>query len=207
MPDTFVTSDEHYWHRAVRGLCERPFASDEEMAAEFVRRHNKVVRPDATTFHLGDFWFGDRADGRMAELLAALNGTHVLVAGNHDRCSVTATNGWAHQRAYLDAGFAAVVDSATLTLPEVSKKVDGGAQARKVLLSHFPYAADHTDQARYTQFRLRDEGMWLVHGHGTYTVRNRGVNVGVDRWNYAPVNVHDVALLIAQVEAGARAED
>lgn len=209
MPNTFVTTDEHAWHKAIRDLCQRPFDSDREMVEELVRRHNKRVDPDATTFHLGDFWFGDRTDGRMAEYIASLNGKHVLVLGNHDRASMTATNGWAHQREYLDAGFEAVVDVATLTLPEVSKKkVPGGAQARKVLMSHFPYHADHKDNARYNTFRLRDEGMWLLHGHvhGLYTVRDRGVNLGVDVWDFTPVNVHDIALLIAQVEAGIRAE-
>lgn len=210
MPDVWVTSDEHYWHKAIRDLSQRPFASDEAMAESFVARHNKRVQADALTIHAGDFCFGPRDDGRMRELLAALNGRHVLVAGNHDRCSVTATNGWAHQKAYLDAGFEAVVDSMTLTLPDVSKKeVPGGAQRRKVLVSHFPYAADHTDKARYSQFRFKDEGQWLVHGHvhGAYKVRDRGVNVGVDVWDYSPVNVHDIALLIARVEAGIVTED
>lgn len=205
MPNAFVITDEHAWHKAIRALCNRPFASDEEMVSELVRRHNKVVDKDATTFHLGDTWFGDRTDGRFREYIASLNGEHVEVLGNHDRASVTQTNGWRHQREYLDAGFVAVVDSATLTLPEVSKKkIEGGAQQRKVLMSHFPYRADHKDSARYNQFRLRDEGMWLLHGHvhELYTVRDRGVNLGVDVWNFTPVNVHDIALLIAQVEAG-----
>lgn len=210
MPNTFMTSDEHYLHAAINRLAERPFSSTEECAAEMIRRHNKVVRPEDRTFHLGDFFFGPRDDGRMAEIIAALNGEHVLVGGNHDRCSNTQTNGWQHQRAYLDAGFAAVVDSATFTLPEVSKKkIEGGAQQRKVVMSHFPYAGDHTEGDRHTQFRLRDKGAWLIHGHvhGLYTVRNRGVNVGVDRWDFKPVNVHDIALLIAQVEAGIVEED
>lgn len=201
MPNTWFTSDEHYWHARVREMSDRPFDSDEEMALEMIRRHNKVVRDGDTTFHLGDFWFGPRDDGRMAETVAALNGRHVLVAGNHDRCSVTAKNGWAHQRTYLNAGFEAVVDSAKFTLPSVaaSNSATGVAVGpREVLLSHFPYHADHTDKARYTQHRLRDEGMWLVHGHvhGAYMVRDRGVNVGVDRWGYRPVSAHDVAALI-----------
>ena len=207
MPNTFVTSDEHYVHKAINHLAERPFSTTDECVAEMIRRHNKRVDPDATTFHLGDFWFGDRTDGRMREVIDSLNGKHVIVFGNHDRGSVTATNGWMHQREYLDAGFEAAVDVATLTLPEVSKKkVPGGAQARKVLMSHFPYHADHMDRSRYNQFRLRDEGMWLLHGHvhGLYTVRDRGVNCGVDSpyWDFTPANVHDIALLIARVEAG-----
>jgi calcineurin-like phosphoesterase family protein len=154
------------------------------------------------TILLGDWWFGPRAG--MCEVLDAMNGSKVLVLGNHDRGSVTQTNGWAYQREYLDAGFEAVVDYATVTLPQVK----GGAPARKVLLSHFPYHADHKDSPRFNQFRLRDEGMWLVHGHvhGLYTVRDRGVNVGVDVWDFYPVQDHEVAKLIDDVESGRREE-
>ena len=64
------------------------------------------------------------------------------------------------------------------------------------------------DSPRYNQFRLRDEGAWLIHGHvhGLYTVRDRGVNVGVDVWDYSPVQDHEIARLIHDVETGARAE-
>lgn len=229
MPNTYLTSDEHYGHKRIPELADRPFSSMEEQTATLVDNHNAVVRSDDDlTFHLGDFFFGPKDDGRMAEILASLRGRHVLIAGNHDRCSATQTNGWAHQRTYLDAGFETVVDVATLTLPEVSIAVDGRrrtVQARKVMLSHFPYAADHTTdddgqaQVRYAQHRLRDEGKWLLHGHvhQAYRIRDRGVNVGVDApgpdgtaasgWNYKPVPVHDVARLIAEVEAGLVPED
>ena len=216
MPNTYLTSDEHYGHRRIPELAERPFGDIEGMNAALVDGHNAVVKDsDDLTFHLGDFFFGARGEGQMAEVLRSLTGRHVLVAGNHDRCSVTATNGWEHQRQYIEAGFEAVVDAATLTLPAIKVRdhqcgnVVEKIPARKVMLSHFPYAEDHTDQPRYMQHRLRDEGRWLVHGHvhQAYTVRDRGVNVGVDRWGYRPVNIHDVARLIADVEAGRRTED
>lgn len=220
MPNTFCASDHHLFHPPINALCQRPFESNEHAAEEMVRRHNKVVRPEDTCFFLGDFWFGPRDDGRMREWVQRFNGTLVLVLGNHDRASVTATNGWMHQRTYLDAGFAAVVDASTLTLPQVKNRTPRvpGARAttpdsapnpaRKVVLSHFPYEADHTDEPRFRQFRLRDEGRWLLHGHvhGEYTVRQRGVNVGVDVWDFTPVNVHDLARLIADVEHGRTAE-
>ncbi|GAB2732465.1 hypothetical protein [Nocardioides pakistanensis] len=202
MGATFLTSDEHYFHAAINDLAERPFETVDECAHEMIRRHNKRVREGDRTIHLGDFLFGDR--GRLAEILGQLNGEHVLVWGNHDRGSGTKSNAWAHQREYLDAGFHGAVEYGTLALPQVK----GGAPARKVLLSHFPYHADHLDGPRYNQFRLRDEGAWLIHGHvhGLYTVRDRGVNVGVDVWDFYPVQDHEVARLIHQVESGQRDE-
>ena len=45
------------------------------------------------------------------------------------------------------------------------------------------------------------------HVHGLYKVRDRGVNVGVDVWDFTPVQDHEVARLIADVEAGQVAEN
>ena len=106
--------------------------------------------------------------GREKEILDQLNGEHVLILGNHDRASATKSQGWNYQREYLDGGFAAVVAYGTLSLPQVK----GGAAARQVLLSHFPYHADHLDSPRYNQYRLRDEGMWLVMATSTGSTRS-----------------------------------
>ena len=203
MPNVFVTSDEHHCHGPVNDLSGRPFGSPEEATEEIIRRHNKVVDDDATVFHLGDYGLSNRA--LFLSTVARLRGAkHVLVSGNHDRCWGGARNGFDHVGEYLAAGFHAVVDSARLALPPVK----GRAPARQVLLSHFPYEGDHVSPPRHMQHRLRDEGMWLLHGHvhGLYTVRDRGVNVGVDVWNFTPVNVHTIARLIADVEEGVVAE-
>lgn len=199
MGATFLTSDEHFFHAAINDLCDRPFDSVDECAHAMIARHNKKVKDGDRTIHLGDFLFGDRA--RLKEILAQLNGEHVLVWGNHDRGSATKSGAWAYQREYLDAGFVGAVDHAAISLPQVK----GGATARKVVLSHYPYHADHKDTPRYNQFRLRDEGAWLIHGHvhGLYTVRDRGVNVGVDVWDFTPVQDHEVARLINDIETGA----
>lgn len=63
---------------------------------------------------------------------------------------------------------------------------------RSILLSHFPYDGDHlmVDGAdRATQWRLRDEGRLLLHGHlqNDFKVRRseRGttmIHVGLDAW-------------------------
>lgn len=202
----FFESDNHVWHDAIGEYCNRPFSTTEECAEAMLANHNKRVKNGDTAFFVGDYWFGNRTDGRMKEYTEALNGDKVLILGNHDRASNTKSNGWRYQREYLDAGFAAVVDYATVTLPQVK----GGAPARRVLVSHYPYRADHKDTPRYNQYRLRDEGLWLIHGHvhDLYTVRDRGVNVGVDSpfWNFAPAQDHEIARLIDDIESGRREE-
>lgn len=80
----FFTSDEHYGHANVIGLCGRPFADVNEMNEVLVERHNAVVGPSDNVWHLGDFVFDDR---QLAATLKRLNGRHRLVAGNHDNAT------------------------------------------------------------------------------------------------------------------------
>jgi calcineurin-like phosphoesterase family protein len=72
---------------------------------------------------------------------------------------------------------------------------------RDFLLSHYPYAGDHADRAdRYTQYRLQDIGIPLVHGHvhdawdqkTTYAHDTPMMNVGVDHWFSRPANTKDI---------------
>jgi calcineurin-like phosphoesterase family protein len=51
------------------------------MDAELVRRWNAVVQPADEVWHLGDF---ARTKARAREVLAQLNGTKHLIAGNND---------------------------------------------------------------------------------------------------------------------------
>lgn len=72
-----------------------------------------------------------------------------------------------------------------------------------MLLSHFPYEGDHDGREdRYQQWRLRDEGAWLINGHvhGAWTLRNRQINVGVDKWLF-PIEQGVMASLIDGFES------
>lgn len=205
---TFVTSDIHFGHIRNLDLSQRPFSSIEAHDETLIENWNSVVDPTSDVFVVGDYALGDRQ--RALGYLERLNGRKHLIEGNHDRCWRGRPDGWKHQRAYLDAGFETVAPFARLKLPPTRYDRPG----RKVLLSHFPYDGDHTDEDRYTQYRLRDEGVPLIHGHvhRAYTVRRSargtiGVNVGVDQWNYTPVALSTIATLIDEVESGLAQED
>ncbi|QAU06700.1 MRE11 double-strand break repair endo/exonuclease [Gordonia phage WilliamBoone] len=76
-----------------------------------------------------------------------------LIPGNHDGCHPqfrTAKKWWPE---YLE-----VFDT---IMPFASRKIAG----QNVCLSHYPYYGDHTSEDRHPQWRLRDEGRWLLHGH------------------------------------------
>ena len=76
------------------------------------------------------------------------------------------------------------------------------------LMSHYPYDGDHMAEARYDQFRLRDLGRSLFHGHTHSNERlsfsNKGtpqVNVGLDAWDLKPVSLFD-ACSVATITKG-----
>jgi calcineurin-like phosphoesterase family protein len=181
----FFTSDEHYRHRNIISYSSRSFDDVMHMEREFIARHNAVIQPNDTVIHLGDFSLSERC---IAEILAQLNGKHILSSGNHDK--VHPRFGKARSEAatkrYLDYGFAEV---------HHEMRVD------PFLVSHMPYFDKNAKDQRYPQYRPVDKGEWLLHGHihQIYRTRGRMINVGVDVWDYAPVRLER---LIEIMEAG-----
>lgn len=79
----FYVADWHYGHKNCIGFDNRPFFSVEEMNQALIDRWNGAVSADDTVYILGDmFWCGD---DEAASVLARLNGSKILVRGNHDR--------------------------------------------------------------------------------------------------------------------------
>lgn len=78
----FYTSDTHFGHEMIIGLCGRPFSSVEEMDAAMVNLWNDVVGKNDIVYHLGDFCFGS-AD-YAAHIFHQLHGRKILILGNHD---------------------------------------------------------------------------------------------------------------------------
>lgn len=79
----FVYSDSHFYHSRILEYENRPFKDVDEMNMELVCRWNSVVGPKDTVYHLGDFGLGKKEDLRY--ILSLMNGTKVLIRGNHDR--------------------------------------------------------------------------------------------------------------------------
>lgn len=186
-PNVWFTSDTHFKHRAMIERGWRPrFSSLEEMDQTMIENWNAVVRPNDIVWHLGDVGMGT-ANGFLPYFKFRLNGTKHLIAGNHDKPWSGNRDAHSHLPRWLDGAFASVQTFA--------KRHVGG---KTVMLSHFPYAGDHVGEDRYNQFRLRDEGPWLIHGHvhGAWRVKGRMINVGVDVWNFRPVPLSEIERII-----------
>jgi calcineurin-like phosphoesterase family protein len=207
MGGIWFTADTHFRHAMVAGL--RGFETAEEHDSLLVQRWNRTVQPDDVVWHLGDVGMGK--PGGFWPSVDALNGTIHLITGNHDQVWPGHRDSHKHQREWLDH-FASV---------QAFARRKTGAQ--HTLLSHFPYSGDHTAEDRCGQYRLRDEGLWLLHGHthgreklGPFTLpavvfggepspRGRQIHVGLDAWDLRPVALHVIEQLITAQDQQAAA--
>lgn len=183
----FFTADLHFGHANIIRYCRRPFGSVEDMNEALVENWNTTVGPEDEVWVLGDVAMGP-IDESLANV-ARLAGHKVLLTGNHDRCWADdpgASARWTER--YLDAGFAEIRHGT------VSTRISG----HDVLAGHFPYEGDSHDEDRFTRWRPSDDGSWLLHGHvhTRWRVEGRQINVGVDVWDYTPVDEPTLAAII-----------
>jgi calcineurin-like phosphoesterase family protein len=195
----FFTSDQHFGHQNVIQYCSRPYSDVYAMLEDFVSRYNRTVGPDDVCFHLGDF----SLHPRELSVLKYLNGTKHFIAGNHDHCHPMHCKSEEKLKRkrdlYLEAGFKSVAESDSLMLTEIPFST--------VLLHHMPYQGDHENiEERYPEWRLPDEGRWLLHGHvhTLWRVRGRMINVGVDQWDYAPVSWDRIKEIMRGIDEAAK---
>ena len=77
----YFTADTHFGHENVLWMCERPFATIEEMNSALIENWNGRVKGNDTVYIMGDMFF------RCAEpepILQRLKGKKHLIVGNHD---------------------------------------------------------------------------------------------------------------------------
>jgi calcineurin-like phosphoesterase family protein len=183
----FFTSDHHFGHQRIIELASRPFGSVDEMNEELILRHNAVVGADDHVWFLGDVCMG-KLDDSLA-LIGRLNGTKVLIFGNHDRMfRVSPAKAEAATRRYLDAGFAEVLPT----------QVSPASWPRRWTFSHFPPSGDHSEE-RFAEHRPVDDGGIFVHGHlhGQFIKNLNCVDVGVDAHNGFPVSAQRLGAIVA----------
>ena len=155
----FFTADEHYNHsNIISRFVFRNFRDSESMNAELIKRHNSRVGERDTVYHCGDFKLS--SDGpNIHELIKQLNGRHVFIQGNHDKRNGTNT--------CLKYGIIELFNTG-------------------IILAHRP--EDAVDMMRLCGIRMAFCGH--VHEKWKFLKTDSGllVNVGVDQWDYYPVD-------------------
>lgn len=179
---SFYTADNHFFHKNIIKLCERPFADLEEMHESMIERWNKVITPADTVTIVGDFSLGSYA--RTREILGRLNGKKDLVAGNHDP-----------QKSFdlfdtvWKEGFYAYRKHGNFEVNHYPYELHqckncGWSEDLAISKNNLPENA----AMKYT----KNQGAWLLHGHVHNAWKilrsQKMINVGVDVWDFTPVH-------------------
>ncbi len=175
----FITSDLHIGHANIwkPEYANRPVSSTEEHDEFLVSNWNEIVRPEDFIYVLGDVCMGKIAESLPR--LGSLNGTKILVFGNHDRMfhpkNETQLTRWMTEYGQY--------------FNEITNEMVWNGE---ILFNHFPYQGDHTEEIRFLEDRPKNEGMWLCHGHihsKEFRSGPRQIHIGVDAEiaNFAPI--------------------
>lgn len=158
-----------------------------------VKNWNDTVGPDDTVYCLGDFALGLQPDG-VEQFSKRLNGTKILVPGNHDFCHTY------HKKSRKGADAEWRAKYAEWGWQVLSEQVLGFdiPGVAKVNLCHHPYKFIDADDDKYERWRPANDGRWLLcgHVHEKWKVWENMINVGVDVWNFKPVSVEEIGKII-----------
>lgn len=161
----FFTADTHFHDDSIRRFFGRPFDSVQAMDAAMIERF-QVLDCSDDLWVVGDFADCETEAGQAAARLAfeAMPGKKHLVRGNHDPDWVVKSLPW----------------DSTHDLVEIE------IEKRKFVLCHYPLVT--WNNAR--------EGAVHVFGHVHTNWRGAEgqVNVGVDQWDFRPVNTAEAEL-------------
>lgn len=192
----FFTSDWHIGHANSIGFDNRPFRDVNHMHEVLIANYNNDVPTDGVCYFLGDV--GVTNTEVVKKVIERLNGTKVLILGNHDK----------QHSAMYNCGFDVVLNGAVLYI-----------QNERVTMSHCPliglwredlsHLPAHKQKdppenwhgetkAKAEHFAFHNEGQFHLHGHihsrkDTKEIKpttlGKQFDVGVPAHNYRPVHI------------------
>lgn len=114
MSKTFLISDTHFGHANIltfkkqNGDPLRSFHNIVEHDEHLIEQWNKTVSPNDKVYHLGDVGFKNFTN--LSLILNRLNGTKVLIKGNHDNFKLSQ-----YQQYFKDVRASHILDKFILT--------------------------------------------------------------------------------------------
>lgn len=156
----WFTSDTHFGHANIIKYVKRPFANYREMDEAMITNWNAVVGEYDTVYHMGDFAYGrDAKNWYIQQIAQRLNGQIKLILGNHDKIALSQINN----------RFASIKHYEELDI-----------RGQRIVLFHYGLRTWHHD--------LR--GAWHLYGHshGGLPPLGKSLDIGVDAWDFTPVN-------------------
>jgi calcineurin-like phosphoesterase family protein len=197
----FFTSDLHIGHANVIKFSNRPFKDLDDMHNKLVKNYNAIVPEHGVCYFLGDI--GLCKSEIIREVIGRMNGTKILILGNHDK----------GVNAMYNMGFDVVLYGATLQIAN-----------QRVTLSHCPLLGvfrERTDLMEHgnpgecwhgelnpkrRRFSTHDNGQLHLHGHihspnggKSAKIEGRQFDVGVDANDYRPVSISAIESWISRM--------
>jgi calcineurin-like phosphoesterase family protein len=167
----YLTSDLHISHAKIIIYCNRPFKDVEEMNETIIRNWNKVVKEDDIVIHVGDFCF---KGGNGKNWLSRLNGSKIMIKGNHDTTS----------------SYDAIINAMTITY-----------HGHNIFIAHRP-PTHRAEVPDFTDFIVcgHVHEQWATSSIDRLDGRKIPIiNVGVDVRKFTPVSIDQVVSLYKQV--------
>ena len=171
--NSYFTADWHLYHHNIIGYCNRPFKSTADMHKTMQKRNNNIVGPDDVIWNIGDVCIAPpEYVGRIRKQVDKFNGLKHLVLGNHDEWKA---------KSYGKSGF-----MTTHTAMWFRHK------GLTFYMMHDPaeFAVVQNDPSAV---------MLCGHVHNLFKhllPEKRVINVGVDVWDFKPVSLEQILLLL-----------
>jgi len=165
--ETWFISDTHFNHNNIIRFAERPFRNWKQMNETLMENWNRRVRPGDLVYHLGDFGFTNReledTEWSLDNIFRQLNGTKVLIKGNHDK------------RKVLDLPWKGRFDRLRIPRWEPSEQRDWFE------MTHKP------------EILFDNGGLVLCgHIHQQFVYQGNNLNMSVEVWDYQPVTLEEI---------------
>ncbi len=181
----WFTADTHFGQERTLQLSHRPFVDVTEMDLQLMSNWNKVVCPDDTVYHAGDF-ADFSVDGADAVLTNLNFKKLVWVLGNYDRKYMDKVNAMvdSFNREYAGLRSIELYDQ---TQPDGACEVtlsDVDGNTGNFVIIHEP--------VDYPAKNLNDVTYLYAHVHGMSFFKRNGFNIGTDCHQYTPISEHRV---------------
>ena len=165
----YFISDTHFGHKGSLAWPNgkaRKFKDINEMNQTIIDNWNSIVKPEDIVYHLGDFAYKTSVS-TIKHIFKSLNGTIILLKGNHDGQTLKANK--------QQPRFESVNDILEI---EYNNKL--------FILCHYPIES----------WRNKNKGSIHLHGHthgNSQFIHNR-LDVAVEVINYTPISIEEVLL-------------
>lgn len=176
MPKQWYIADTHFGHASIINICQRPFDSIQEHDEALIENWNRTVGEDDVVWFLGDFVY--KSSPKLArQIFDRLNGAQKhLLWGNHntrgpDSRTSTMQLPWTSQQHYAET----VDDGTRVCLFHYGMRVWPGMHKGAIHL--------------------------YGHSHSKLMGTRQCIDVGVDNFGFAPVDIQTIRARLALLPA------